>query len=145
MKTHISDNTEEKEKGNGECVLSVRRMVSNSGWIGEHAIWQRGTYIHEPRARTPVTQSQVYFHLYVCVYKQTRSASVLCVWVNVCYARYGSDAFCDTPCEFQIQSQQRNSQLAMPKLANHVREKHPQPHPPTPNPLFFSPNLSPSP
>lgn len=74
---------------------------------------------------TSISQSQVYFHLYVRVHKQTLR---VCASECVCYAQYGSDAFSGTPCEFQFQSQQRNNQIALPKLANRVREKPPPHH-----------------
>lgn len=81
--------------------------------------------------------------IYICMYLRTIRLALwkytVCVCVCDCvlqYARYGSDAFSDTPCEFQFQSQQRNSQLTLPKLANHVREKHIQPS--TPLIRFFS-------
>lgn len=71
---------------------------------------------------------------------QTRLHYATC---SVCVLwRYGSDAFSDAPpCEFAFQSRQRNSQLALPKLANRVKEKHsPQPCS-LYNPLF-SPDIS---
>lgn len=99
-------------------------------------IWTRHTYSTHthPRARTPPHTSQ--FRLYFHFYAQTGFMQVrfVCEWM---WVMRDMDQMLSPipPVNFSFKSQWRNSQLALPKLANHVRETHTLTALPSPNPL----------
>lgn len=93
-------------------------------------IWTRHTY----STHTPPHTSQ--FRLYFHFYAQTGFMQVrfVCEWM---WVMRDMDQMLSPipPVNFSFKSQWRNSQLALPKLANHVRETHTLTALPSPNPL----------